>query len=348
LEQARTCLGDEARPIVIDPLIDARTGAQTTSTVNMGQQLESMVKARHAYWRLQPLTRRVLDEKPLLLIGTLTPTVRDNTEAPPEAFRVWLTVIDLRSGRVVAKQQDLSTVESVNPTPLRFYSDSPTWHKDRSVQGYINSCIATTKIGDPANSEYLARLPAAALINEAVIAYGNEQWQEANRLYAEASSSADPGDLRVLNGLYLTNWKLGWPDKARANFGQLVSASLELEVLPMKFLFKTGSAEFDNSTGMEPQYAMWIGVLSQEIGKARSCIQVQGHTSRTGSASANNTLSRRRAEVMERLLERDNRSLGTRLSVKGFGSSRALVGIGTDDLRDALDRRVEFRVVGCA
>jgi len=31
----------------------------------------------------------------------------------------------------------------------------------------------------------------------------------------------------------------------------------------------------------------------------------------------------------------------------GVGSREKLVGIGTDDLRDALDRRVEFRPVPC-
>ena len=76
-------------------------------------------------------------------------------------------------------------------------------------------------------------------------------------------------------------------------------------------------------------------------------MRVVGHTSRTGSARANETLSRQRAEAVQRMLERDNRALGARLSAAGAGSREALVGLGTDDLRDALDRRVEFRVVDC-
>ena len=47
------------------------------------------------------------------------------------------------------------------------------------------------------------------------------------------------------------------------------------------------------------------------------------------------------------MLEQNNRSLATRLSASGVGSKEALVGLGTDDQRDALDRRVEFRVVDC-
>ena len=76
-------------------------------------------------------------------------------------------------------------------------------------------------------------------------------------------------------------------------------------------------------------------------------MRIVGNTSRTGSARANETLSRQRAEAVQKMLERDNRGLSARLTATGVGSKEALVGIGTDDARDALDRRVEFRVVDC-
>ena len=74
-------------------------------------------------------------------------------------------------------------------------------------------------------------------------------------------------------------------------------------------------------------------------------MRVVGHTSRTGSAAANERLSRQRAEAVQKMLERDNRALSAKLSAAG--SKEALVGLGTDDMRDAIDRRVEFRVVDC-
>jgi outer membrane protein OmpA-like peptidoglycan-associated protein len=348
LEQASSRIGNESRTVVIDPLIDANTGAQTLSTVKMGEQLESIVKARHANWRVQPLTRQALNDKPLLLIGTLTPVnIERSLNTVPDAFRVWLTVIDLRTGRVVAKQIDRSTIDSVNPEPLKFYSDSPTWHKDKTVLGYINSCQINTKIGDPADPEYLARLPAAAVVNEAILAYSAGRVPAANQLYKEAATLADPGDLRVLNGLYLTSWQLGQREDARNAFSKLVASGLDLKRVPMKFLFQPGGTNFNAVGDLPQQYQIWVGALAQEIGKAQSCVRVVGHTSRTGAASVNERLSRQRAETMQRMLERSNRALGTRLSAAGVGSREALVGLGTDDQRDALDRRVEFRVVDC-
>lgn len=348
LEEARARVGSESRTVVIDPLIDANTGAQTVSTVKMGQQLESIIKSRHANWRVQPLTRQALDEKPLLLIGTLTPvTVERSIDTVPDAFRVWLTVIDLRTDKVVAKQLDRSTVDSVNPEPLKFYSDSPTWHRDKTVSGYINSCQINTKIGDPADPAYLAMLPAAAMINEAIMAYSAGRVPAANALYKQAAEIADSGDLRVLNGLYLTSWQLGQRDSARDAFEKLVASGLDLKRVPMKFLFQPGGTTFNAVGDLPQQYQIWVNALAQEIGKAQSCVRIVGHTSRTGSARVNERLSRQRAETMQRMLERNNRALGTRLSAAGVGSREALVGLGTDDQRDALDRRVEFRVVDC-
>ena len=208
-------------------------------------------------------------------------------------------------------------------------------------------CQINTKPGDPADPEYLARLPAAAMVNEAIIAYGEGKIPLANQLYREAQPQADPGDLRVLNGLYLTSWKLGQRDAAKDAFDKLVDSGLELRRLPVKLLFEPGGTRFIQTGDLATQYQMWTASLAQEAGRVNSCIRIVGHTSRTGSARVNEQISRQRAEAVQRMLEQQNRRLSTRLSATGVGSREALVGLGTDDARDALDRRVEFRVVDC-
>ena len=77
-------------------------------------------------------------------------------------------------------------------------------------------------------------------------------------------------------------------------------------------------------------------------------MKVVGHTSRTGDAAANVALSQRRASNVKQTLERQNKSLGPRIASEGVGSSEIIVGLGSDDMRDALDRRVEFRTVDCS
>lgn len=348
LNDAHIKVGEETRTVVIDPLIDANTGAQTVSTVRMGEKLQALLKQQHPGWTLKPLTRASLESRPLLLIGTLTPvTVERSIDKQPDAFRVWLTMIDLRTQRVVAKELDRATVGSVDPEPLRYFRDSPSWHRDKTVAGYINSCQVNTKIGDLADPAYLKRLPGAAILNEAMLAYNDGKLPEANKLYKEAQPLTEPDDLRLLNGLYLTSWQLGQRDEAKQAFSRLVDSGLEAKRLPVKLLFKPGTVQFNEVGDLGAQYQMWLGTIADQAGKAPVCVRVTGHTSRTGSASANEKLSLRRAEAVAQTLTTRNRSLGARLKVAGAGSREALVGLGTDDQRDALDRRVEFKVVDC-
>jgi len=215
------------------------------------------------------------------------------------------------------------------------------------VLGYINSCQVKTNVGDPADPDYLSRLPAEATVNEANMAYTAGKVEEAHKLYEEARPLADDGDLRVLNGLYLTNWQLGNRDAARKAFDKLVDSGLEQKRLPLKLLFQPGKTAFNQVGDLPEQYRIWLSALAQEGAQSNVCIKVVGHTSRTGSARLNEALSRQRAEVVMRMLAQDKRALAGRMTATGVGSKEALIGLGTDDLRDALDRRVEFRVVDC-
>jgi outer membrane protein OmpA-like peptidoglycan-associated protein len=85
-----------------------------------------------------------------------------------------------------------------------------------------------------------------------------------------------------------------------------------------------------------------------QVGVRETCMKVVGHTSRTGDAAANLALSQRRASLVKQTLERLNKSLDTRITSEGVGAKEIIVGLGTDDMRDALDRRVEFRTVDCS
>lgn len=348
--EAKTRLGDESRVVTIDPLIDANTGAQTQSTVSMGEQLGRLLQAQHPQWVAEPLTRKALNEQPLLLIGTLTPwrAVRDNTERAADVYRVWLTLIDLRTGRIVAKTIDRATANSVNAEPVAYFRDSPTWHKDRTVTGYVNSCQIDAQPGDLIDPAYLSRLPAAALTQEAILAYHDGHDEEALRLYREAQTLADPDDLRVLNGLYLSHWRLGNKDAAAAAFSKIVESGLKSKRLPVKLLFQPGGIQLLPMPDLVAQYDIWLKALALHANTSQSCIKVVGHTSRTGALDVNEALSKRRAAFIEQSLVREQgRGLGRRLSTDGVGWRDNLIGLGTDDMRDVLDRRVEFRVVDC-
>jgi outer membrane protein OmpA-like peptidoglycan-associated protein len=348
LRDAQSAIGGGPRELVIDPLIDASTGQQTAGTVQMGQQLSALIKSRVPQWNVRPLTRTSLSNRPLLLIGTLTAiNMKNAKDGNADAFRVCLVLIDLRTGKLIAKRLDRATLATVAAEPTPFFRDSPTWALDQTAVAYVKSCQGSSP-GDTVDPGYLMRLPAAAVINEAQAAFAENKPAEAYRLLHEVQPIADPDDLRILNGLYLASWRTGKKKEAAEIFGRIVGVGLDTRKLPIKIFFNPGATTLLASADLQAQYAVWLREVALQVGVRETCMKVVGHTSRTGDAAANVVLSEKRASVVKQTLERQNKSLASRLASEGVGSREVIVGLGTDDLRDALDRRVEFRTVDCS
>ncbi len=339
------------RQLVIDPLIDASTGQQTVGTQKMGEQIASLIKIQYSdIFDVQPFTRASLEQSPLLLMGTLTAMNKNNNpKERADVFRIWLTMVDLATGRVIAKALGRATEETVDATPTPMYRDSATWPKDATVEAYINSCQVNTKIGDPVVPTYLRSISTAALISDATDAYDRGRMDEAFKFYSQAAASVDgAGQLRVLNGLYLSAWNTGRQKEASDAFGQIVMHGLTTKKLGVKFLFQPNSTDFVRDPKLSSQYSNWINQIATQAAPRNVCLRVVGHTSKTGSAAFNEALSLRRASTIQRRLESIAAgSLKNRMIPDGVGFRETLIGTGTDDHRDALDRRVELNVIDC-
>ncbi len=347
-QDALRSLGDAPRDVVIDPLIDANTGQQTLATVSVSAQLAQSIRQKVKTWTMRPFERKQLASGPLLLIGTLTPVALNEAgNGPPDAFRLWLTLVDLRSGLIVAKRLDRATLGSVNAEPTPFFRDSPTWHKDRTVAAYVKSCQVEARVAERIDPLYLWRLPATALLAEAIGAYQDKQFAAARRLFIQASEIADPDDLRVLSGRYLSSLKLGRRDEAADELKRIIAQGLAAKSLSLKVLFQPGSTIMLPAAGLREQYRLWIREVAREANTSKACVRVVGHASRSDSAAASVELSQRRAATVRWLMARAAPASDSRFTAQGVGWRDNLIGLGHDDQRDALDRRIEFRVIDC-
>ena len=88
--------------------------------------------------------------------------------------------------------------------------------------------------------------------------------------------------------------------------------------------------------------------IAQHTTQQQMCLEIIGHTSRTGPEPLNERLSLGRAEDIQARLAAAAPPLRHRIITSGKGSRENLIGIATDDARDALDRRVEFNVIRCS
>lgn len=332
--------------LVIDPLVDASSGAQSAATRAMQQTLIEIVQKSYPRFVVQPFNSEVLARDPVVLVGTLTAINNQGGEGPRDALRICLTLADLKSRTVVSKGVARSTLDNVDVTPTPYYRDSPVWAKDQATDAYVQTCQGTP-LGGGVEPAYVDRLTANALINDGIAEYEAQHFREALAFYRTARRLPGGDQHRVRVGTYLASAKLGRRDDSVEAFGDLVDHGLSTEQLMVKLLFRPGTTQFvDNPQTTEP-YPMWLSQIASRARQKGACLEIVGHTSRTGMPNINERLSVSRAQfVMDLLLtgmpEGRNRMIAT-----GRGFKENLVGTGKDDASDALDRRVEFKVIGC-
>ncbi len=328
--------------IAVDPAIDGNTGQQTLASKALDSRLLQRASDKFAQFDVAAVNSAILGKAQYLLAATLTPIDAAKASA---TFRISLSLTDIKTGFVVAQSAARVRSEGVDTTPTPFYRDSPSLTKDRVVEGQIRT--AQTPTGSAADEFYMSRLPINALISEGSNRYEAGNYAEALRYYETAAARPEGQQLRVLNGLYLANTQLGRTDDAEKAFAKIVALGLATNSLSVKFLFKPGSLDFLVDPKISGAYAMWLRLVAREVAASKACLNIVGHTSHTGNEQFNERLSLQRAVSIQRKIEALAPETAGRLVSVGMGFRENLVGSGTDDLRDALDRRVEFKVRNC-
>jgi len=345
--QIRPPANNEKQLLVIDPLIDGVSGMQTIATRTMESRIGELVRGNYPQFDLQPFSTAMVRRSPKVLIGTFTPVDSEGqTRGIREAYRICLVLADLRSGTVVAKGTARAQMQGVDHAPTPYFQDSPAWMKEGAMESYVNTC-QISKPGDAVPSAYLDGILAGTLISEAITAYDAARYADALERYSSALELPAGHQMRVFNGVYLANLKLGRQGAANDAFRRIVEYGLAKNRLAVKFLFKPGTTAFMPDKQVSAYYPMWMKEIAHRAAQTKSCLEVIGHTSRSGAEPLNQRLSQLRAEYIKKRLEGEAPPLAKRITAQGVGSRDNLVGTGKDDMSDALDRRVVFQVTAC-
>lgn len=342
---ASTSLAMPRQIVVIDPLVNGVTGEQSAATRQIQDRIVALAREKYPRFDIQPFTAAAVAKGAHVMVGTFTPVnAQGQTAGTREAYRFCLVMIDLKAGKTIAKSVARARPEGVDATPRGFFRDSPAWTSDPSVKSYIDTCQAT-KVGDPVSPVYVNGIVTASIVSEAIEAYDANRYQEALNLYTTAQKTPAGNQLRVYNGLYLAHWKLGHNELAAEAFGRVVDHGLRNNALGVKILFRPGSTALSNNPGLNSPYDMWLRQIAARGARGGTCLQVTGHSSPSGSAVVNEQLSQIRAEYVKDRLEADSPALRGHVIATGAGAKANMIGTGADDPSDALDRRVEFKVL---
>ena len=142
---------DTTRPLVIDPLLDGRTGQQNKASEKVQGQLARALAATIKNLKLVAFDGAGASQARWLITGTLT------VLPEPNRFRLSVALSDRQTGIVVAQAVTPFRESGLDVSPTRFYGDSPSLVRDRSVDGYLRT--AETPRGNPADPCTSSRSP---------------------------------------------------------------------------------------------------------------------------------------------------------------------------------------------
>ncbi|MET0542467.1 MAG: OmpA family protein [Variovorax sp.] len=330
------------RGLMLDPMIDAGSAQQTGATLLLQEKVLARMNALDGSVEVLPFQAANLTRARYLLTGTMT---RLTPNQPQSTLQIDLALTELSNGVVAAQDSALARDEGLNHTPLPYYRDIPVPARDLMIESYVRT--TATQPGQRADPYYLERIAVAPLIQHATSLYNAKRYQDALVQYNAAGELAPGEQLRVLNGIYLTSSKLGRTAESEQAFGKIVAYGIANKQLGVKFLFNPGGTVFWSEPKVSGPYAMWLREIAKASAGAKVCMDIVGHTSRTGPVALNDELSLQRARYVRQKLVSKSVVLKARTTPTGVGFRENIIGSGTDDAADALDRRVEFKIVSC-
>jgi hypothetical protein len=107
--------------LVIDPLIDGVTGAQSNATHLEEKRVVDLVKSSYPRFQVARFSSESVAKSPVVLIGTFTAINNAGTPGGDrDAYRICLALADLKSKTIISKGVARALPEGIDPTPVAF------------------------------------------------------------------------------------------------------------------------------------------------------------------------------------------------------------------------------------
>lgn len=349
------------------------------AAVELSQQLALIEKAKGAIWIAPAINRQSGEvtvsgkELQVLLALDLKSTMPDalvlSLGVDPDAIWTWIvtpvvefekpTGADLTTNWFVVKVNATRSdgyampqkvlrinAQHFDATPSKFYADAPIYLAQApQIDSSGLRSGGGAKVSDPAALKRLATIEA--LTQKGIVEFEEGRAQESLAFFNRALK-LDPSNLTALFGTYQSWQSVGNAANADAAFVAMIDAAMAQGNISFRFLFQVRLSAFRTDIQISQQYSYWLRHMAERLHAAGRCLLVQGHASRSGTAEYNDKLSLDRARQVAAQLTRYVPALKGKVRMEGLGFRSNLVGSGTDDAKDAVDRRVDFKLIPCS
>lgn len=345
LQQIGRSRNAELKRIALDPFVDVNSGDVVTTSLEIEALMIRQIAQQFPQFQMQRLSPLQLQQVDYIMVGALDYEVANGTYTDQKRYRIHASIIDLRQQKVVANNSVWLAEAEFDYNPVTIYEDSPMFLRDKSLENLV--AMAKAEVGSQVDPGYYNAIEANAVLVAATTAYARHEYDYALQLFQQAANMPAGNTMRTYAGLYQTYRKLERLDQAELAFAKMFQLGVAERNLSVKFLFQVNSTEFVAHPEIRWQYIMWLRQIGKFFEQTTYCIEILGHTSRTGAEQYNQQLSLQRAEKVQRLIAPYFSQIHQRSRAIGRGFVDNIVGSGTDDARDAVDRRVDFQIANC-
>jgi outer membrane protein OmpA-like peptidoglycan-associated protein len=334
-----------APAVVVVPFVDANLG----EVVKVSRDIENLVSGwlvDSGSFRVSTLRPDNLVDAHYVLFGVLLlDDYRRKGQPTEKRYHIIVSAVDHETRDIAAHAEVWIAESDLDYTPSALYRGSPMFPRDKRLASMV--AIARSPPGKPADHEYYDSLETNALLAEAESYFDEADYAHARSLFKRVTSRQDGKVLKAYLGLYRTDVALHDMIAAEIAFRDLVAVGANTG-LNTKFLFQVNSTEFVADEALRAQYEMWTRQIGRYFSSDDRCINIVGHSSRTGTAERNRKLSLERSRLIRERIVSAAPAVAKRAKALGMGADENIVGSGTDDDKDSLDRRVEVVIVECA
>jgi len=329
----------QLKKIVIDPFIDMESGYPVKANARITEIMSEEIKKRFEITgTMEPDNLEVSE---YVLNGMVT--VEREQAGKGHRYKVYGTVFEKSSGKVLASAS--VRVSRFDTTPMDIYKDSPVFLKGENYKQLASSVKKSPD--ETVEKGYHDRLMIKSMQVKGDMLYEEKEYKKFLSYYDQAASSQSGLQLEALNGQFTNLLKQGEWDRAETAYAKLIRASIaETGEIASKITFNPNSLVPIESKARI--YNIYIKEIAKLVSAVPSCrIRIIGHSSRSGSEMYNDTLSMQRSVWILKEMSSHVPEIADKAETAGRGFRENIVGTGTDDITDEIDRRVEFKFSHC-
>ena len=329
--------------IIIDPFIDVESGSSLKINKVIVPVLAKTFADKFNFFGLLEPDKLIKSDYILNGIVSIVPDAKDNTK---KLYVVYSTIFDKTTGQVLAESN--VTVKYIDTSPIAIYNKSPTYIKGSDYQQLIRSITNPEK--NKVEEKYRKNLYLKSHIVKGNSLYEKKDFKKAQQYYQKAMEF--PGGeerMDVLNMNFVTYVQFEYFNQAEVIFKKLLNVSIkETGGFSNKIIFQVNSIKPVSVGNIKKLYGIYLRQIAQLAKESPDCrIDIIGHCSKSGSASYNNRLSAARARWIQRAMSGIFPGIYKCSKAIGKGYQDNIVGTGSDDITDQIDRRVEFQFYNC-